>query len=426
MAKNSFPQSNFLIFNFFVYNYSIMSKQYSKSFTLIELLVVLALIAILVAILVVILKPETFFAKARDTKRIGDLKNIEKMIEILRTTEFSFKELKYASSNVVYISLPDTSATCTNWLSQLPPLPSGWSYACSATPTNVDGTGWIPIPFSQFPILNVTELFIDPINEPPYYYTFVAGGSYKLTAKLEVNQLAAINDGGIEPLIYEAGNDKRLPTPQSGLVGYWSFDEGQGTIAYDLSGYGNNGILYNFNGTATSGWTTGKVGGALIFDGSNDYVQIMDNPPLRSWPNGVTVAAWVRSNTDLWNSWGMLVSKRNSFILHPNGNSKSICWYIYDNTNWRCLYYNIPYDIKEWHFYVGTYSENNYLRLYIDGNLAAGPLGPYGTIASSTGGFTLYIGQDAGRYFNGLIDEVRLYNRALSDSEIKVLYEATK
>ncbi len=117
-----------------------MSNQNSKSFTLIELLIVLALIAILTTILIVIIKPKSIFLKARDTQRINDLKNIEKIIDTLYATDQTFDELNYASSNVVYISLPDNNTNCSNWLSQFPSLPSGWSYRCSATPTNIDGT----------------------------------------------------------------------------------------------------------------------------------------------------------------------------------------------------------------------------------------------------------------------------------------------
>jgi len=207
-----------------------------QSFTLIELITVLAIISILITILIAIIKPIEIFKKARDNKRITDLKNIEKTIDLLYATYPNFNELTYASTNIVYLSLQDNSPTCTSYLSQLPSLPSGWSYRCSATPTNIDGTGWIPIPFNNFGILNLTNLPIDPINKPPYYYSFVAGGSYKITAKPETNYQPAINDGGIEPLLYEAGSNKKLLTFQSGLVLYLPFDEGNGTIAYDLSG----------------------------------------------------------------------------------------------------------------------------------------------------------------------------------------------
>jgi hypothetical protein len=187
------------------------------------------------------------------------------------STDQTFNELNYASTNVVYISLPDSSPTCSSWLSQLPSLPSGWSYRCSATPTNIDGTGWIPIPFSNFPILNISQLFIDPINKPPYYYSFVVGGSYAVYAQLEdpKNQ-ASKNDQDNYPHLYSVGTDKRLIDQAQGLVGYWPFDEGGGTIAKDYSGNGNNGTLVN-NPT----WTTGKVGGALSFDGANDYVRVL-------------------------------------------------------------------------------------------------------------------------------------------------------
>jgi prepilin-type N-terminal cleavage/methylation domain-containing protein len=183
----------------------------SSSFTLIELLIVLAIIAILATVLILTIKPGIFFSRARDTKRIGDLKNIEKIMDILSTDQ-TFNELSYASTNVVYLSLKDSSSTCGSYLSELSSLPSGWSYRCSATPTNIDGTGWIPIPFSNFPILNISQLFINPINKPPYYYSFVVGGSYKVTAKPEENYSPAINDGGIEPLLYEAGSNKKLST----------------------------------------------------------------------------------------------------------------------------------------------------------------------------------------------------------------------
>ncbi|GIW67404.1 MAG: hypothetical protein KatS3mg096_898 [Candidatus Parcubacteria bacterium] len=101
----------------------------NKSFTLVELLVVLALIAILATVLIVVIKPADIFKRGRDNQRTSDLKNLEKIFDlILFETQGTFSELQYASSNVVYISLPDTSSTCGQWISQLPQLPSGWSY----------------------------------------------------------------------------------------------------------------------------------------------------------------------------------------------------------------------------------------------------------------------------------------------------------
>jgi hypothetical protein len=105
--------------------------------------------------------------------------------------------------------------------------------------------GWIPIPFSNFPILNISQLFIDPINKPPYYYSFVVGGSYAVYAELEdpKNQ-ASKNDGDNYPHLYSAGTNKRLIDQTQGLVGYWPFDEGSGNVAKDYSGNGNDGTIY--------------------------------------------------------------------------------------------------------------------------------------------------------------------------------------
>jgi prepilin-type N-terminal cleavage/methylation domain-containing protein len=406
-----------------------MPNQNAKSFTLIELLIVLAIISILSVVLIVTLKPGAIFLRARDTKRIGDLKNIEKIMDVLSTDQ-TFYELNYASSNVVYISLPDSSPTCSSWLSQLPSLPSGWSYRCSATPTNIDGTGWIPIPFSNFPILNISQLFIDPINKPPYYYSFVVGGSYKVTAKPEINYDFAINDGGIEPLLYEAGTDKKLSTFQSGLVLYLPFDEGSGTIARDLSGYNAIGTLYN--GVQ---WVDGKTGKALSFDGVDDYFQI--NTQYTS-NNPLTLCGWfsiIGDGTDrvghdereplIDRGWEAFALKRHqsrskAFVGSNNPSGTGAGWYGVNN---------VLLPGSGWLFLCGSVDESRFLRLYINGiNQSlirlngSNPLGR----ANLASGVTR-IG-DIGGYsrFYGYADEVRLYNRALSDTEIKALYDATK
>lgn len=112
-----------------------------KSFTLAEILIVIGIIFILAAVLIFILKPLEIFTEARDNQRISDIKNIEKAITLININNPHFSELDYASSNTIYLSLPDTSSTCGSWFSQLPSLPPPWKYRCSSNPTNVDGTG---------------------------------------------------------------------------------------------------------------------------------------------------------------------------------------------------------------------------------------------------------------------------------------------
>ena len=285
-------------------NYYHLTINKSSSFTLIELIVVLAIISILVTILIATIKPTEIFKKSRDSKRIADLKNIEKTIDLLYSTYPNFNELNYASTNIVYISLKDTSATCANWINDLSSLPSGYEYRCSANPQNIDGTGWIPIPFNSFDIINIANLPIDPINKPPYYYTFVVGGSYALYTMLEdPKNIASKNDNDNYPHLYSVGTNKRLIDQAQGLVLYLPFDEGTGTIAYDLSGYGNNGTLYSStticSNPPTSGcptWTDGKVGKALSFDGVDDNLIIPHSTTLNV-TSTITIMAWIKPKT---------------------------------------------------------------------------------------------------------------------------------
>jgi prepilin-type N-terminal cleavage/methylation domain-containing protein len=423
----------------------------SKNFTLVEMIIVLALISILAVILLVAIRPFEIFKKARDAQRIADLNRIDQIITVIYTQDFSFSELNYASPNVVYISLKDSSATCTSWLSQLPSLPSGWSYHCSATPTSMNGNGWIPIPFSDYPIIALSQLPIDPINQPPYYYSFVVGGSYEIEAKLESNFQASLNDGGDSGGFYEKGTNLTLtppearsgsrftkddvdkilkiscPTCSQGLVGYWPFDEGSGTIAKDYSGNNNNGTLCNGGTCPAQGptWTTGKVGSALNFDGADDYVTIPDSPSINLGTGDFTLVAWIKAATTQ-TTYPQILSKRgttaNGFLfgLWSNGNLfmqiAGANYPIATDPNLRD---------NNWHYVVAV-RRGSTVTYYIDG----ANKGSFTSTASMSSTHALWIGRDepaAGfTPFNGLIDEIHIYNRALSDSEIKALYEATK
>ncbi|MBT9166929.1 MAG: hypothetical protein DDT19_00253 [Syntrophomonadaceae bacterium] len=189
-----------------------------------------------------------------------------------------------------------------------------------------------------------------------------------------------------------------------------------GAKLIDHSGFFNDGT--NFGSTPVAG----PNGWVRSFDGVDDFIQIPDSPSIRSWPNGITVGACVKSNTELWNADGMLVSKRYHFILHPFANSKTITFFIFDGL-YRGVNAILSEDIRNWHHYVGTYSVNGFLCFYVDGKLRAGPAGPTGTIAIETG--IMAIGWDrgmVGRHLNGFIGQVHIYNRALSAAEIEQIF----
>jgi hypothetical protein len=397
-----------------------------KSFTIVEFIIILALVAGISSLIYFQIKPQQYFQLARDSKRINDLKNLSLILDTLYLEDQNLET--GLSTNTIYISLSDAATNCQSWLSQLPSLPNNFNYRCSSNPTLANGQGWFPIDFttsSRSKLIKVNSLPLDPLNKPPYYYSFVVGGSYKLTAKPETNYGPSANDNGFDPLLYEIGSDLKLSTFQSGLVGYWNFDEGTGTTAKDLSGFGNNGTLYSStticSNPPTSGcpqWTIGKVGGALSFDGANDYVDINDNPGSSS-PR--TIIAYVK-NFPISGRRDIINVRRNFFNIQNN----KICFFIGGlNTSYLCSSQTFN-SSTDWNFVAATYKDG-VEKVYINGSLV-GVMNvsgnPQTNISDDAIGVCSYCGMLS--FFSGLIDEVRVYNRDLSESEIKALYEATK
>jgi hypothetical protein len=78
-------------------------------------------------------------------------------------------------------------------------------------------------------------------------------------------------------------------TPHPGLVGWWRFDEGSGSVATDSSGNGNKGTI---NGAS---WATGKYGDALSFDGASNYVSMSHNSVLSFGTGNFSAGAWIKT-----------------------------------------------------------------------------------------------------------------------------------
>ncbi len=164
---------------------------YSRhGFTLIELLVVIAIIAILAVVVVLSLNPAELLRQSRDASRISDMDTLNHALAIYAADQGGNTYFSLGSSNTVYVSLPDNSSSTCGDLG-LPILPTGYAYACVAATSskNVNGTGWIPVPFSNgsggSPI---GSLPLDPVNQSSsrLYYTYTTnGGQYELTAVLE-------------------------------------------------------------------------------------------------------------------------------------------------------------------------------------------------------------------------------------------------
>lgn len=183
----------------------------------------------------------------------------------------------------------------------------------------------------------------------------------------------------------------------------------------DIAG-GNNGTAYGGANTAEGG----KFGRAGSFDGVTDYVRVPTSDGVNP-TEAITVSLWAKSDTTNWNAAGTLASKRNAYMLYPVSGSSEIRFYVYTTLQWYYTAYTPSIDITQWHHYAGTY-DGSEIRLYIDG-------APVGTPTLRTGGINadpgdLYIGRDDGQssYFNGMIDDIAIYDIALSDAEVQDLY----
>lgn len=199
-----------------------------------------------------------------------------------------------------------------------------------------------------------------------------------------------------------------------GLVAAYSFDEGKGNIVRDYSGYNNMGAL-------KSGpvWVEGKYGKGLFFDGIDDRVTINDSNSLDLSKN-LTIEAWVRPMQDL-RGWRSIIFKGQSdylvYALYASSDSNRPAQAISVNDEESQLYGNNRLAPHTWAHLAVTY-DGKKQSFYIDGELIC-EMALQGAIKESKnslqiGGNTIWM-QEA---FRGIIDEVRIYSRALSQQEI--------
>jgi hypothetical protein len=198
------------------------------------------------------------------------------------------------------------------------------------------------------------------------------------------------------------------------LVGYWKFEEGTGTTAYDSSGKNNHGTIY---GTT---WTDGKLGKGLNFTKLSDYVEVNDSPSL-DLTDHLTITAWIKPHAypDYWPKIaGKGDGNTSSYWLGFTGGSVILTL---GNGAGYCEAYH-PFVLDEWAYVAATW-DGTTMHIYINGKDEE-DTNYTGTLTPNE--HPLIIGsRDNGYndYFNGTIDEVKIYNRALSGDEIREEYE---
>jgi hypothetical protein len=208
----------------------------------------------------------------------------------------------------------------------------------------------------------------------------------------------------------------------SNIIATWHFDEGSGSVVTDSSGNGYDGII---NGAT---WTTGISGGALDFDGVDDYVGIVNSSSLDNL-NALTFEAWIYPRVNA--HWHVISKGTGSKRLYSEAYMSTLDLtgrVRYQPTHAYAKSIDNIVTLNSWQHVVMTWSTtDDTLRVYHNGSevsyssLSAGA----GTIEDdSSHPYTIGARSDlsTGCFFNGIIDEVRIYNRALSAQEINDIY----
>ena len=238
-------------------------------------------------------------------------------------------------------------------------------------------------------------------------------GNYSVVVS---NDFGSVETGVVEVLISDA--------LLNGLVGWWKFDETNGTVAYDSSGNGNDGNLTN-----GPTWTSGKIGGALSFDGVDDRVRLPHN--ILNGQIDVTVSFWFlesQNNTDHHHFISAASStESNRFLLAVNSDGE-FNYNDNDSSDIKRIVYQYSESLTNWSHIVLTRSISG-AKLFIEGSLKTNEsfANTHFNIAQNG----LWIGGDQDsvgggwsttQQLNGLLDDLRIYDRALSAAEVQALY----
>lgn len=203
---------------------------------------------------------------------------------------------------------------------------------------------------------------------------------------------------------------------RSGLIGKWQFNTGSGSVAYDNAG--------NNDGTISGAtWCSGRIENALEFDGNNDYVQVPEDP-IFDIQDSITFMAWVKpkkfktakiAEKGDWDGYGIYLDKWKGWkasVKFEDNSSQSLKW----GEGRPSLY--------QWYHIAMTY-DNIQLKLYVNGELKDSE-DVSGNLKNNSR--DIDFGSDGGaqKFFKGIIDEIYLYDRALSITEIEDYYNSTK
>ena len=202
--------------------------------------------------------------------------------------------------------------------------------------------------------------------------------------------------------------------PPTGLVAAYGFEEGSGTTTADTSGNANTGTL------ASATWSSaGKFGKALSFNGTSARVNVNDSNSL-DLTTAMTLEAWVNPASASSAFRTIILKERTGQLVYAlyssTSNGRPDTEAAIGSSN-RSVAGTSTLPVGSWSYVSATY-DGSTLRFYVNGTQVSS-LAVSGAITTSTGALRIGGNNVWGEYFSGLIDEVRIYNRALTAAQIQ-------
>jgi hypothetical protein len=228
-----------------------------------------------------------------------------------------------------------------------------------------------------------------------------------------------------------------------GLEAYWTLNETSGGVITDSSGNGRSGTWRdNVNDDVTEETVAGKVSNAIEFDGNNDRIFMGTNPGLLEGESEGSVCLWMNHTGSITSDHAM-VAKFDAAAMGSDGiymfiddvsgisgktDTVSFVVQVQGFANGRVEGTSSLVTSGAWDHYCGTFKGNTFIRLYKNGVLNAENTTSIVSNFATMPALHFRVGNEEGsvRGFNGALDEVRIYHRALTSGEVAALYNATK
>ena len=282
---------------------------------------------------------------------------------------------------------------------------------------DVDATG-LPAPTYSL-TTNPAGMAIDP-NTGIISWPSPTTGSHDVTVE-------ASNDGGTDVQSFSIDVVEPSSVCPSNLFSYWRLDETTGTLFADS--YGANDTT--FSGTGNPSFTTGQVNGALNFNGSD---QRLTSASTSNPTSAVTLMAWINPDDLSGTNDRGIISKNGAFVLEIEtavggiGSNNGLSFTIINGSFFE-FEPNVPANsipTNTWSHVVATF-DGTTASIYINGQLVSSTASPLGSIGDTVSAFNIGYTDPFGtnRYFDGIIDEVAVFDEALTLNEIQEIYNNT-